>query len=319
MIEWALYNARITVILDDTIKVGHTIHVPVSDTTLIVGPDAELLGPGSKAPRERAGVGAIPAVIRNTRDNVRIFNLGRIATQREIIPFHDLAAVFFDGRNGGKNGIHGGLIFSTGATGKFNAPYWVVDSANVEIPLVWSKEFGHAVLAMEGTEDVTIGLVAGLYPSDYESAAQSETTDLNSFSKRTRIEHVIGTFVKGQQDEILDLNNSPNTVAEQVVGYGKIDQSADELIGRKGSLVDTVTYGPKSRRLTQKPYINHSKGTEIKNAKIVNNNVEQWKTFVEPPGFPDALPVLRIIVRLAAVFEDGTAEEVFAKKYEYDL
>lgn len=77
------------------------------------------------------------------------------------------------------------------------------------------------------------------------------------------------------------------------------------------------------RRLTQKPYekpfIANSPGTVVKEAKLVNKEVTEWKTTVETPGFPDDLPVLRVNVRLTAVFEDGSEEVVFRKKYKFEL
>ena len=127
-----------------------------------------------------------------------------------------------------------------------------------------------------------------------------------------------------EREEILDVNNSPNTWVGKAVAYGNVKETDEELIGKSTRFIDVHKYGQrKNRRCTQKhyhPYFRkNSPGTKLEETKIVRKDVVEWKTSVETPGFPDSLPVLRINVHLTAVFEDGSTEQVFARNYRYDL
>lgn len=301
IIHWSLTMADATVLGKGRYEFGTTLEIPKSNVALIIGKEATLVAPSdARLTTLSEGHGDYLALILNkNRNNVKVINLGTL-----VIAGNRGSALVFDGRNGGGIGIHRGLIFSAGSLQ--NKELWVVDAEEVEIPLICDKDYSNAVLAMEGCEDCGLGIIAGLAGS---KARENETLDLNSFNERTTIGTLIGT---APAEQVLDINNSPHTQVAEVIGYGKSSRFPE-------SLVDRPQYPPHGRRLTQKPYIDHSKGSVVKEEKHVDKNVTAWKRTIETPGFPDSLPVMKINASLTAVFEDGSEEQVFDKSYAFNL
>lgn len=316
IIEWAMTMADITILQKGQYEIPGTLEIPRSNVSLIVGKEALLVAaPEANLTVLSEGHGNFPSLIRNkNRDNVKIINLGTLDAGGEMVDGPDVRAkngwpscVTFDGRNGGTCGIKGGLIFSTGTVNSHDA-FWIVDSKNLKIPLLWRSALGNAPIAMEGCEDSRLGFIAGLMG---EKANENETLDFNSFNQRIKVDTVLGWVPGGTKDEILDINNSPDCTIDRVIGFG----SREEV-----QLVSRNKYGPGGRRLTQKPYIdNNSEGTVVKEEEIREKKVKAWEKTFETPGFPDSLPVMKINASLTAVYEDGTKEQVFERSYEFNL
>lgn len=307
IIEWSMTMADVVILQKGQYELNTTLEIPRPDTTLIIGKGATVK-PAKDATLASLseGHGIYYALIRNrNRDNVKIINLGTLSIPQSADSLsRGGVGLIFDGRNGGRTGINGGLILSAGALR--HQETWVVDSANVDIPLICDEDYINTALAMEGCEDCRIGIIAALAGT---KARENEALDLNSYCERTTIATIIGT---ASAEQVIDINNSPDTRVGEVVGYGK-----DKRFPRH--LVEHLEYPLFGHRLTQKPHIEHSKGSEIKNERVVDKNVKEWRRTVETPGFPDSLPLFNIKVTLTAVFEDGSEEQVFDKSYQFDL
>jgi len=229
---------------------------------------------------------------------------GKLATGR----WGGGACIIFDGRvwrRRSECGMIGGMVFSSGTmTGCHGAAVWIVDCRKTEIPLICAEHYGNGPLAVEGCEDLNIGIVAGLAGA---RAQENETIDINGFNQRLRIGTVIGT---SPSEEVLDLNNSPNCTVEKVVGYGD---------PRHMSLVGMRIYPCMREGLTLKPYIGHSNGSVVKRKEVVNKKVKAWKRITEVPKLPESLPRFAVKAKLIAVFEDGSEQVAFDETYEFDL
>jgi len=317
VIEWALGQARITVLRDGRYEVVRTVVVPESDTALVIGPDAELAaGPEAELTALTEGHARFSTLIHNQRrDNVKIINLGTLDAGGKTIEKGQgtdvrgkngwPSCVTFDGRDGGTCGIEGGLIFSPGAVENCHDAFWIVDTANAHIPLIYRKSGGNVPFAMEGCEDCRVGFIAGLQG---DKSFENETLDFNSFNRNIKVNTLLGTGPV--RDEILDINNSPGCTIKKVIGYGST---------RKINLVSRNLGGPGGRRLTQKAYIDHSDGTVVHEKEVKDKKVVKWKKEVETPDFPDSLPVLKVKTNLTAVLEDGSEEEIFSENYRFNL
>ncbi len=299
--HWAMTMADVTYLKDGRYEFGRTLEVPRSNVTLIIGKDV-IVRPADNARLTRIseGHGTYRTMIRVTkRNHVRIINLGTIVSP-------DIG-VLFDGRNAGKVGIQNGTVFSTGPL-KCSEGFWIVDTANFHVPvLIGNQELQNAPLVLEGNENAKLGFIAGLLG---KSNREGETVDLNSFNKQTKIDTILTWTPTGTRDEVLDVNNSPGTKTNRVISYGSKE---------KTQMTTIATYGMNGRRLTQKPYIDHSQGTETKSEMMRPGPVQEWKRSVEIPGFPRQLPVMTINVSLTAIFEDGSEEEVFSRNVRFNL
>lgn len=294
IIEWAMTMADAAVLQNGLFQVDTTIHIPRSDVALIIGKKATLQPtPGAKMSVTSSWHSNYPALIRIThRDNVKLINLGKLVCKNH-------HAFILDGRNGGKVGIDGGLIFSAGILE--NKEAWLVDSAHIDIPLIWGEGHSTALVAMEGCEDCRFGTFAAL-----GGRKSGEGLDLNSYNERTTIDRFIGTF---SREEVIDMNNSPETIIHDAIIYGK----------HPSKLIDWIQYPRTGRRLSQKPYISDSSGSEMKKKTVVQKEVKEWRKTVETPGFPENLPAMNIHVTLVAVFADDSEEQVLDKSYKFDL
>lgn len=315
IIEWALTMADVTVLQKGRYELPGTLEIPRSGVSLIVGQDAVVVAaPDADLTVLSEGHANFPSLIRvKNRNDVAVINLGTLDAGGEIVDGPDIRAkngwpscVTFDGRNGGTCGINGGLVFSTGTVNGHDA-FWMVDSANLRIPLIWRSSMGNVPLAMEGCEDCRLGIIAGLQ----EKANENETLDFNSYNQRIEVDTVLAWVPGGTKDEILDVNNSPDCTIGRVIGYGPMERTR---------LVNMHKYGTQGRRLTQKRHIdNNSNGTVVKEEKLVEKKVKAWKRTVETPGFPESLPLMKIKAGLTAVFEDDCEEQVFENSYKFNL
>jgi hypothetical protein len=302
-IQWAMSRCGITIIGSGKYTLLGTVEVPRANISLVISEKAELvMSPEAKPSVISEGHGDYWAVIHNSgRDNVSIVNLGSLRAQGGAgIGAGYGAGIIVEGRSGGQCGVDGGLVFSSGRLAGFGDAVWVVDAKNVKAPLIWSEAARAAVLAIEGCEDLEIGTVVDLRGGD----TPNEAIDFNSYSTRVRVGRAIGT---APCQEVVDINNSPECVIEEIVAYGKT------------RLVSNNIYPPTGRRLTQKPHIRHSDGTVVNKQKTVDRRVKLWKRHVEVRGLPETLPRLTVRVRLTAVFDDGSEERALEKAYELEL
>lgn len=105
------------------------------------------------------------------------------------------------------------------------------------------------------------------------------------------------------------MNNSPKTIINDAIIYGK----------RPSRLISWTQYPRTGRRLSQKPHIPDSKGSEMKKKTVIKKDVKEWRRTVETSGFPKSLPVMNIHVTLTAVFADGSEQQVLDKSYKLNL
>jgi|GEM_PF-1062905 len=281
VIVWALNHSRIAVLTGGQFNVTDGVKIPRSGVTLIVASGATLQpAKGAKLTAVSEGHGDYRPLIHNKgMDNVAIVNFGTLGVMR------GGACIMFNGRSGGKLGINGGLIFSTGVLTQCGDAIWVVDSRNVRIPFAGAKSYGNNLMAIEGCEDMKIDVVAGLAGS---KAGENETIDLNSYSRRITIGRMIGT---SRSEQVLDVNNSTDIIVDEIVGYTGGDKF-------QGHLVDIINYGPNGRRLTQRKRISKSRNVKIRTKRVAKTKVSTWKIVSEVKGLPESLPDLRVTVRL---------------------
>jgi hypothetical protein len=211
----------------------------------------------------------------------------------------------FNGRSAGELGIKGGLIFSTGTLSQCGDAIWLVDSKDLQIPFVGAKSYGNNLMAIEGCEDLQIDVVAGLAGS---AAGENETIDLNSYSRRINIHRMIGT---SPSEQVLDVNNSTDICVDEIVGY-----TADQEF--RDSLVDVITYGPRGRRLTQRPRIPKSESVEIRTKRVAEERINQWEIITKVEGLPESLPKMRATVRVVGN-PQTTPVTVLERTYQLDL
>lgn len=298
-IHWAMNHSPITIVTEGTYTLSGTIEVPRANVSLVITEKAALAAsPNATLTVVSEGHGDYRSLIHNAgHDKVSIVNFGTLDAGGH-------AAILVEGRGGGNCGIDGGLIFSCGTLCSAGDAVWIVDAKNVRVPLIWCDRPANT-LAVEGCEDLTIGTVAELAAAGRRSGRHgNEAIDLNSYNRRVHVELAIGT---PPCEEVVDINNSPDCVFDEVRSYGKT------------RLVSRTIYPPTGRRLTQRPHISHSNGTVVKKEKIIDKKLQSWKTHVAVRGLPDTLPRIRVAAKLTAVFKDGSEEEVLSKTYRLDL
>lgn len=286
-IEWALAHSRIAVLAGGRFAVTDGVRIPRDRVSLIIAPDATLeAAQGATLTGVSEGHGEYRPLIHNEgKDHVAVVNFGTLRAGPRG------ACIMFNGRSGGGLGIDGGLIFSSGTLTECGDAIWVVDSANVQIPFVAAKRYGNNLMAIEGSERLAIGIAAGLAGS---AAGENETIDLNSYSRGLYIERLIGT---DRAEQVLDVNNSTDVVVGEIVGYTGGETFRDHL-------VDVIAYGPKGRRLTQRPRLPHSERITVCSKRVAEAKIRDWKIVTDVEGLPETLPRLRVTVRLIGNPED---------------
>jgi len=319
-IEWALGNGDITVLEPGTYTVTDAVRISRFNVSLIIMEGATLRmpkGTGSSYVSEY-GADYYPLIYVApgdvfTRDsileNVSVINFGTLEasgkTEKESGRWGGGACIIYDLRKWDRTcGLVGGTIFSTGVlTGSRGAALWILDCKNTEIPLICAQDYGNGVVAAEGCEDLNIGILAGLAG---EKAEENETIDLNYYNKNVHMELIVGS---APSEEVVDINNSINCTVDKIVGYGV----------QKMHLLGTMTYPVTGGCMTYKRPIKESVGTAVKEQKVVNKKVKNWKQIVEVPELPESLPRFTVKAKLIAVFEDDSQEVVYDKTIPINL
>lgn len=241
-LEYALQQAKTVMVTEGEYNCSSRVDVPRSDVTLVIGQNATV------RPAEGADMGAWPVLkglqenlfrplIYNQRhDNVRIVNLGTLIApdswsgrkDPDLGRYNSSAAIWFDGRPDGvtaasEAGMKGGLVYSPGNIidlDKHGHGVAIHNAESVCVPFLYSSNMGHAVLWLEGTRNCAVGTVVNI---PQEGSGEGESADLNAFNQNTTIGTVVGLgYVYNRQDEVLDINASPNTLVGQVVGLSNI-------------------------------------------------------------------------------------------------
>ena len=294
-IEWALNHSRITVLTGGEFNVAGTLNIPRPNVSLIIAQDATL------KPAEKAellivseGHGNYRPLIHNKgMDNVAVISLGTLRTPQQ----RGGACIMFNGRSGGKLGIDGGLVFSAGTMAQCGDAIWLVDSKNLQVPFAGDKSYDNNLMAIEGCEDLEIDVVAGLAGIRSNRlkgnrkgnfGGENESIDLNSYCRRIHIRRMIGA---SYSEQILDVNNSTDIVVDEIAGYTGGDKF-------NGHLVDIVNYGPKGRRLTQRPRIPKSENIKIYKKGVAAERISDWKITAEAGDMMKSLPEMRVRVRV---------------------
>lgn len=304
VIEWSMAKSPITVLQEGVLTVTQEVVVPRADVSLIVNENAELRQDPDIIPATMpGGRGGYRTLLHNPgHDNVKVFNFGtmRAYNQKRGVAIH------FDGRNDGEIGIDGGLIFSSGLMCADDVT-WVVDAKNIRIPLMIGRGYGNSPLAFEGVEDSEIGILAALMGCQ---AFENEALDFNSYCKRVRVGLVIATT---PAEEILDINNSPNCIFEDVRVYRSHGDVAPLRVD------DWPEWKQDYRNmLTEMPWAYHSRGSSCENSRIVEKKVAQWIKSVDITPLEKTLPGLELKLRLEAVYKDGTRELLYDEPYKLD-
>lgn len=303
VLEWAMKKSPITLLEKGSYTINDMLDIPRSNIALIIDEDAQLVQFKNPKPTTiTEGHGTYrPLIYNKGHDNVKFINLGTLRALRKHKGWS--AGIHFDGRSGGDCGIDGGLIFSSGKIIAWDT-VWIVDVKNVEIPLIAGRDYMNSPLAIEGCEDVNIGIVSALGGTNVH---ENEAMDFNSFAERVRVKKVIATM---PAEEIVDVNNTRDTVVEEIVVYGNHP-------GQK--IFHIHEYGPTGRRFTQKEFIPDSKGTVCLKERVVKREVKEWKVLTDVEDLKKTLPVVKIKVKIVALFEDGGEETVADESYELDL
>lgn len=303
-IQWALENARVTVITDGEYEINHPISITKTGTRLVIGPKATIKYTG---PRHTNVIEV------NRADDVQVFQLGTLNGKAGV-------GVQFNGQTGGGSGIEGGMIFGTGSLANVRAGYWLVDTDNVTVPFAVSEKPVYAVTGMEGAHDTRIGTVAQLTSEVYNDGS---TVDVTMNNKRVEVQHVIGPS-PNPKTEIVHLNNSHDVTVNRVTALTDSDGGNHSLTMTDVYDVPGLTYQAEEDRplfglRTERPVVSENKGLKLKNVHRVQNDVANFSKEVSYPDFPNSLPELNVNVRLTAEFEDGSAADVFNESYSFDL
>jgi hypothetical protein len=239
-IEWAMGNARTTVVQAGKYAVNDSIDAPRDGVTLIIDQGAVVemnLDANPKTNlgfRSRLGPMAqqlVPIIYIKDRNNVRVYYFGDLVHGKKKKPegskppFVQTFPIVFDGRGdfptplpprnpfGGNKprrtfGIDGGILV---ATGTVHNVFLCLDAKNMQVPLVCPvPSGGDAVFGMEGCEDGVIGMVANL--AKEKGGKGGETVDLNACCGNITLETLIGE----RSHEILDCNASQADIKETV-------------------------------------------------------------------------------------------------------
>ena len=302
-IEWALNHSRIAVLKSGEFNMAASVRIPRPGVSLIIAREATLR-PTEKARLDivSEGHGDYPALIHNKgMDDVAVINLGTLRGCGRAC-----ASIMYNGRSGGKLGIDGGLVFSAGAMPMSGDAIWLVDSKNLRVPFAADQSYDNNLVAIEGCEDVEVGVVAGLAGSN---RGENETIDLNSYSRRIHIRRMIGA---SYSEQILDVNNSTDITVDNITGY-----AADGKF--KGHLVDIIDYSPRGRRLTQRPRIAKCENVEIHEKGVAEEKIGNWAIAAEVEGdMLKTLPKMRVTVCLIGN-PDKEKVTVFENTYQFDL
>jgi len=320
-IEWAMANARTTIVLAGQYVVNDAIDVPRDDVTLIIGRGAELSL--NREPEIENKMTCLPphthlvAVIWNRCDNVRLIHLGTITRQsrapgkpgrpgkperpNEAGGKH-LYPIVFDGRRPRGRPVTSGMLLVAGAIPHQEA--WLTSCRNIEVPLCAPNPCTEmTAFVMEGCHNCKLGMIVNLDckhegceggPSDGKTG---ETVDMNALDVGITMERIIGQ----QCYEIIDCNASQATVGE-IVSIGKSDKF---VTLSEGCGARTVPRGKMTPKLDikQKTILEDAAGATLR---------------VEVPKLPDALPRFTVKATVEVTLTDGSKKE-YTKEVEVDV
>jgi len=302
-IEWAMANARNTVLLGGEYMVSDRIDVPRPGVTLIVdkaaviklNPDTKHTTIGFKA-RNPDYWAMVPMIYNRGHDHFRVMMFGTLVKSRWETKTNgkQTLPLMFDGRNEkGDCGLKGGMMLVTGhATDSF----WLVDSSKVDVPLLALDTSPGAALVLEGCEDCHLGMIASVAPKP--GGRTAETIDLNSRSIDITIERLVGE----RSYEIIDCNES-HVVVDEAVSVGE----AQKLFGR----------GPISGpRYTDRRSFG-SRSLDVRKTTVLGDALSA-RLVHEVPDLPGALPEFTVKTIVEVTMGDGQKKR-YQKSVHIDL
>jgi len=243
-VEWAMANARTTLVQAGKYVVNDSIDAPRDGVTLIVDQGAVIEMNLDADPKTNLGFRSrlgpmaqqlVPIIYIKDRNNVRVYYFGDLVhgtkkkPEGSVPPFVQTFPIVFDGRGdfptplpprnpfGGNKprrtfGIDGGTLV---AIGTVHNVFLCLDAKNMQVPLVCPlASGGDAVFCMEGCDDGTIGMVVNLAKD--KGGKGGETVDLNACCGNITFETLIGE----RSHEILDCNASQADI-EHTVSIGR--------------------------------------------------------------------------------------------------
>jgi len=307
-IEWAMANARTTVVLAGQYVVSDVIDIPRDDVMLIIDQGAELSlnrETEHKATTLRPPLSHLVVLIWNRgHDNFRLLIFGRMTKLSRVAGRpgkvgkpgkKDIYGVIFDGRNKQRTcGVRGGLLLTTGI---IDQCLWLVDSSEVQVPIMASELGTDGPLVLEGCDYCKLGMIVNL--ASTPGGKTGETVDLNGRNRGITIDLAIGE----RPYELID-NNSSYVDVEEIVSVGK----PQKLL---------KFHGPNDgARLTKRRHpgptaLNVKKTTILEDAvNVILKN--------EVPKLPDALPRFTVKSTVEVTLKDGS-KKVYTKEVEIDV
>jgi len=311
-IEWAMANARTTVVLAGQYVVNDVIDIPRDDVTLIIGQGAEISL--NREPEIENKATTLPphkhlvALIWNRRNNVRLIHFGKItrlsrAAGKPGKPGKpgkkDLYGIVFDGRG---RTINSGFLLVAGSVPHQEA--WIIASSEIQIPL-WAPspctETGAFV--MEGCKNCKLGMMVNLdckhkgCEGGASDGKTGEVVDMNALDSGITMERVIGE----RSHELIDCNASQATVGE-IVSIGKSEKFVTMSSGCGARTV---------RRRNVIPVLDIKKKTILADyAGVILKN--------EVPKLPDALPHFTVKSTVEVTMKDGSKKK-YTKEVVIDV
>ena len=354
-IEWAMANARTTVVQAGKYMVDDSIDAPRDGVTLIVDQGAVIemnldadpkTDIGFRSPRHPNSQQLAPIIYIKDRNNVRVYYFGDLVHGKKERPgrkppFVQTFPIVFDGRNSHRTcGVDGGTLVATGTIHNF---FLGLDSKNLQVPLVCPVPTGgDAVFCMEGCDDGMIGMVVNL--AKEKGGQGGETLDLNACCGNISIEMLIGE----RSFEIIDCNASQADIGE-VVSIGRpkrlftlTPNSGNRWTSRKPapkrltcktltllsgddpSKVGLVRGTNRKNRLASvvdmgDPKIKGKPPTDVKIGEVtfLAEAVDVKRT-ISIPKLPDALPRFTVKATVEVTLKDGSKKK-YTKEVEIDV
>ena len=314
-IEWAMANKRTTVVLAGKYVIDDRIDIPRDDVTLILDKNAELaLNPDTTAHtyigfRPDGSWKRLCMIYNKHRNHVRVISLGTIGSwtvrppkeeawtrqNRQGTPYRGTWPIFFDGQNAERTcGIKGGFLLTSGT---MDEAVWLVDSSGVEVPLIAHTFGGDGSIALEGCEDIKLGMLVNLATTP--GGKTGEAIDLNGRCTGIIIERAIGE----RPNEIVDNNSSYADVGEVV------------SIGRPQKLIKFNGRGD-GARYTSRPHPGRT-ALNVENKTILEDAADATMRW-ELPELPAALPAFTVKATVEVTMKDGSKKE-YSKEVEIDV
>ena len=301
--EWAMTNARTTLVLAGKYVVSESVDIPRDDVTLIIDRGAEIsLNPQTEHKtdigfRPAGSHQLVPLIYNHGRDNVRVIHLGTLvhSAWSDTQPPKQTFPIVFDGRNEKRTcGVEGGLLLVAGSAAQ---SFLLLDARGVHVPLLTpdSDSRMDGVLTLEGCEGCRLGMIVNLAPEP--GGKTGETVDLNASNRSITIERLVGE----RSQEIIDMNGSHADVKE-IVSVGKPQKLLCFCVGS----------GP---RWTSRPGV--ADRLDVWQAAVLED-VSDVRRRIEAPKLPDALPRFTVKATVEVTLKDGSKQE-YTKEVEVDV